>query len=366
MKLGRSLTELAQEIERQATAKRDFVADTRQLSMEPDGRTLTLDGQGSFVTRDLALQQIATHTGVPVPYVRRMQAEAPDLLAANVNRWLQDKPAPRMVRTLDNEIRAFLSNRYARIDNLEVAETVLPVLQEVGARTGGMELVSCEITENRLYLKALFPKVQGVVTSRQVGDIVQAGVLISNSEVGLGAVSVKAFSMRLVCLNGMTRDGGGNWKHVGRRITQEDEIYELLTDEAKQADDRALLLKVRDTVAATVDQSRFDKWLARMSDAATQTVEGDVPAAIETLGKTAGLRQDEQSSVLRHLIEGGDLSRWGVANAVTRAANDVESYDRATELEGLGGKIIDLSAHEWRTIATAKPHGVKDGMARAA
>jgi hypothetical protein len=36
--------------------------------------------------------------------------------------------------------------------------------------------------------------------------------------------------------------------------------------------------------------------------------------------------------VLKHLILGGSLTTWGLANAVTRAAQDAESYDRATEL----------------------------------
>lgn len=356
MKQGRSLMDLAQEIERQKDAKKDFVASTSDLTMLEDGKTMELKNTGEFAIRDLALQQVAAHTGVPVPYVRRMQAEAPVLLARNVNHWLHDKPSPRLVRTLDQGVRAFLSNRYQRVDNDGVAETVLPVLQEVSKRTGGMEIASCEVTDHRLYIKAVFPMIRGVITkSRQVGDIIEAGVLISNSEVGLGAVSVKAFSRRLVCLNGMTRDGGGSWKHVGRRISETDEIRELLTDEAVQADDRALLLKLRDTVAATIDQSRFDKWIAKMNDATEQRVEGDVPAGIQVLGKALNLRQDEQSSILRHLIDGGDLSKWGMANAVTRAAADVDSYDRASELEAVGGKVIDLTAAEWREVAHAKP-----------
>ena len=356
MKNGKTLLELAQEIERQKTAKKDFVADTRQLKLEDDGKTLSLEGTGSFATRDLALQQIAAHTGVPVPYVRRMQDEAPELLAKNVNHWFQTKSSPRLVRTLDNGARAFLSNRYQRIDNAEVAETVIPVLQEVASRVGDMEIASCEITESRLYLKAIFPGIRGTVTkARQVGDVIEAGVLISNSEVGLGAVSIRAFSRRLVCLNGMTRDGGNSWRHVGKRIEESEDIRQLLTDEAVEADDRALLLKVRDVVAATVSQDRFDQWIARMNDAAERPLKGDIPAAITLLGRATSLRVEEQSSVLRHLIEGGDLSQWGLANAVTRASADVTSYDRASELEVIGGQVIDLPATQWRQIAEAEP-----------
>ena len=57
--------------------------------------------------------------------------------------------------------------------------------------------------------------------------------------------------------------------------------------------------------------------------------------------------------MLRYLIEGGDLSQFGLHNAVTRMSQDVEDYDRASDLERVGGKIIELSATEWKTIAEA-------------
>ncbi len=152
MKTGRSLSEVVAEIERQARTKADYIADTRQLCLAEDGRTLALDGHGLFATRALALQQIGAHTGIPVPYMRRMQSEAPELLARNVNHWFQANPAQRMVRTLDGGARTFLSSRYARIDNLEVAETILPVLGKVAEQKGGIEIASSEVTENRLYI----------------------------------------------------------------------------------------------------------------------------------------------------------------------------------------------------------------------
>ena len=40
--------------------------------------------------------------------------------------------------------------------------------------------------------------------------------------------------------------------------------------------------------------------------------------------------------------------------AVTRASQDVEDYDRASELEQLGGQIIELAPSQWKTIAEAR------------
>jgi hypothetical protein len=55
---------------------------------------------------------------------------------------------------------------------------------------------------------------------------------------------------------------------------------------------------------------------------------------------------------LQHLIRGADLSAWGLANAVTRTAEDVADYDRASELEAAGGRVIELAPADWRLLAS--------------
>jgi len=59
--------------------------------------------------------------------------------------------------------------------------------------------------------------------------------------------------------------------------------------------------------------------------------------------------------VLRHLIEGGDPSEYGLINAVavTRTAEEAEPYDRATELEMAGATVLDLKPTKWRDLALA-------------
>jgi hypothetical protein len=83
----------------------------------------------------------------------------------------------------------------------------------------------------------------------------------------------------------------------------------------------------------------------------TSKLEGDVTNAVEALSNRLGLTQDEQSSVLTHLIEGGDLSQYGLINAVTRTAEDAKSYDRATKLEMADATALGLKPTEWRDLA---------------
>ena len=72
------------------------------------------------------------------------------------------------------------------------------MLAEIGRKFGGIGDGLFEVADHRLYLKAVFACLRAEITeSRRVGDFVEAGILISKSEVGLGAVSVKAFASSL-------------------------------------------------------------------------------------------------------------------------------------------------------------------------
>jgi hypothetical protein len=350
MKQGKDIVELAKEIKRQAEGKRDFVLDTRSLNMTDDGQLeMSVDDTLTLDLTPHAHGQIANRVGIPMPYYKRMQAEAPQLLATNVNTWFYDKPEPRMVRTLDSKARAFLSNRYRIIDHHEILEAVLPIVGEMGE---GIDIVSTEITDNRFYLKVINKRLELEIKK---GDAVQAGFVISNSEIGLGAVRVEPLIYRLVCLNGMiAQDYSQKKYHIGRASASEEEAYELFSDQTLQADDYAFLSKVRDTVRAAVDLSKFSMIVERMRDATEQKIEGSPIKAVEIASKTFSLNQGESDGVLNHLIRGGDLTAYGLLNAITRTAQDVPSYDRATELEGIGSKVLSLPASSWKEIALAK------------
>ena len=134
MKQGKTLESLGAELRRQRGARQDFVADTRQLTFftEDNKSRLTFTtGEKllEFGVRSFAHQQISARLGIPLKYYQRMQTEAPALLDENVNNWLQQAPERRMLRVMDGNVRAFLSDRYRRLDNL-ILEAVLEAMAE--------------------------------------------------------------------------------------------------------------------------------------------------------------------------------------------------------------------------------------------
>lgn len=337
MKIGKSLSELAQEILRQQKAKRDFLVPVTDIHAFSNSDKLELGfgvGDGDMFTAPLTENghdQLGSLCGIPAKYYDAMRKH-PGLLAVNVQHWLNLGSDRRLIRSLDGNIRALLSQSYRRLDNFDLAQNVLPMLNEVGA-----EIESCEITEKRIYIKAITHKIQGEIKK---GDIVSAGIIVSNSEVGHGSLSIKPLAFQLVCSNGWIADKYAMKKyHVGR--IQDTEQIEF-SNETLNADDKAFWLKVRDLVKHSLNEATFKKIVAEMKAATEARIEAPAQA-IELLSDCYRFSNFEQENVLKHLIDGGDLSSYGLGGAVTRMAQDVESYDRSTELEAIGFEILGRS-----------------------
>lgn len=353
MKAGLTLNEMAAEITRQHAMKADYLVDTRRMQMEPSGSQLflnLLDENGNMAVEPLEVNQIAhrqigTGLNIPATFYDRMLESHPDLLAHNVNTLFQRESSTRMLRTLGGTARAFLSSRYRRIDNMEIANIVLPVIAEMGT---DIRFESCQITDSRMYIKVVNPRLEAAVSP---GDIVQSGMIISNSEVGHGSVSIQPLIYRLVCSNGMVvNDARTRRNHVGRTNNAEDDLV-VYSQETEQAIDRAFVLKIQDTVRSVVDQARFDRVIGLMKNAkdAKMNTE-DVPALVKLACREFKITEEESGGVLQHLIEGKDLSLYGLSNAVTRYAQDVESYDRSTKLESIGYSVLTMHPRLWTRI----------------
>ena len=116
-----------------------------------------------------------------------------------------------------------------------------------------------------MYIKVVNPRLQAEVVP---GDVVQAGVIISNSETGQGAVWVKPLVYRLVCSNGMVVDDAqlGRY-HVGRAADSEEDVS-IFSEETKLVDDVAFIKKLQDTVDAAVEKARFLQVVDKMRNSA--------------------------------------------------------------------------------------------------
>lgn len=353
MKYGRSLVDLAAELERQLATKQDMIVPTPLMHHVTgnDGTSVlaiqTPEGERAFRTTENCRRQLAERLKIPYAYFERMRAEQPSLLDRNVDTWLHAQTELRLVRTLDGKARAFLSDRYRRLDNHDLLAHVYPILRELP----GARVESCEVTDSRMYLKVITDRVQ---VELQPGDVVYAGVAIANSETGQGSLSVSPLIFRLLCRNGLiAADQAMRKTHIGRASETSAEEVTIFKEDTLAADDAAFFLKVRDVVQSAVSQATFTLIAERMRKTMGIRLTGDPVKSVDRLAVKYLLPEHEKAGVLRALIAEGDLTGFGLVNALTGFAQEVSDYDRSTELEALGGRMLEQSAREWAELAEA-------------
>lgn len=393
MKRGMSIQDLLTEVQRQSETKRDFVASTKEairmvpMPDFPNGVAIVLHKEGGHLSRfqvaENCHRQISGRLGIPWKYYSRLLTDHKDLVLTQVNALFEREPETRLMRTLDGTARAFLSDRYRRLDHDEVLSQVLPPIIK-----GDIEstLLSSNVTDNNLYLKVLFTddslaidlgkapsnrmdngwggnvdvnEQHQVIARRDAGqDIVRPGCLISNSETGHGSLSIKGFLFRSYCLNGcvwgMEDAFSFSRNHIGGKLV-EGQDFEVFSDETKRKQDEVIIAELTDALGTMTNPDRVRAMGERLRALKSGETVQDAFAAVDALAKEVDIREGEKQGILSSLLRDQDFTQWGVLNAVTEQANSDEvSYERACEIEQLGNQIAKLNTQRWHRIATAE------------
>lgn len=192
------LQTLIEELERQKLLKWDRKVHSSVIEMnalENDMR-LRINGSDPYPIARPCHDQIAEKLEIPVKYYRRMEAEAPELLAENVNAWLEKNERDFFIRRLGDSVRAFLSDRYRVIDHLNFIYCALNELQAHES-----EIEECYLSETEINIKVKSNRLKDFVRHRD--DLIIGGLLLTNSETGHKALRVEPRIFRVQCTNGM-------------------------------------------------------------------------------------------------------------------------------------------------------------------
>ena len=212
-----------------------LVIDGTDPQFAADGITMTA---GTYTPTEVCDQGLADKLGIPAAYLRRLREQRPGLYDANVNGWLDADPRKFLIRCLRPALgtgpgaaRAFLSDGYRRIDNLDV---LLAALDGVRAAGVPVEIDGCDLTERRMYVRVVCEQVAALApalladyrspftgASGADNPVVFAGFVISNSETGCGAFTLTPRLVVQVCRNGMTITKDAiRAVHLGERLDE--------------------------------------------------------------------------------------------------------------------------------------------------
>jgi hypothetical protein len=284
-----------------------------------------------------AFAQLAGRAGVPSEYLTDLATSTTpwerDLAIRIMNDHLHEgHGADRLlVRSVHEQVRGVLSDKYRRLDSLPLLSAFAQECQALGAvPTGGTA------SEVRVALKAILPTIYEPIP----GEALAIGVEWFNSDFGAGKYGIRSYILRLVCLNGATAEDTFSQVHLGGRLS-EDVDYSTKT---LRLDTEATESATRDHVRALLNPVRVDQSLAMLKAANEKHI--NWTSAKTKLAKS--LLKGELQKV-QDAFEGADVinlppgsTEYRLSNAISWIANTAEDADRKLELERLAGSFFAL------------------------
>jgi len=311
-----TLGRVAEAVEAQARNHHDRLVPVKEIAFH--GVDEVRIGSVVHSLRPTAARAIATRLGVPYPYLERSPQH---IQAVNLNHWLRHERNDELFLRFEGvEVRAIFTPRYKPVDHVDV----LRELDRLGY--GPATPVQVRFDERFLLLNISDPTEAFEV---RANDRCMPGISIGNSEVGLAALSVSAFVLRLVCTNGMVareKTAETTYRHISERVLQE--LPAILQgargDVAEHRHRFTLSLQspVRDPMATL---QSFNKQF-QLSEAETTAVEWAWPF--------------EQGSTMFQMV-----------NTYTRASQHPElAADSAYRLQRVGGRILSMVRDDGRVV----------------
>lgn len=335
-----TIDNLVYELQRQEGIKRDFIVPARALSMHSNKEIMLAQG----VNAQLNLKPTTTfHDGlserlaIPRAYYKKMEEQATSLLAQNVNHWLESKEkqgSKFLVRTFKEEVggeaRALLSNRHHMIDNLPVLLETLNAIKEAGLE-GDIVIKKCVLSERKMYVEFTCPAIQVEAVELlkyyrkaiSAGTGIITGFLLENSEVGRGAFKLTPRAVVLCCQNGALDPRMALKKiHLGSSLTDGLDFSGI--KEIREANITLIREQLKYAVKHFLTKEYLETLVKKYEALGLPEIAAPVNKVTEVIGEKFGWTESAAQNLLMRFVEGGDMRRIGMFNAMTFVAQEFE------------------------------------------
>lgn len=308
----------------------------------------TADGR-SFTPTDHCLEQFSIRTKVPSSSVMRelrkidgYDEQDADLMARLGNNALRriDPDKEFRIRTYtDGTARAFVTDKYAPIDNRWYLETLREFLPEG-------RFSHWRGDEDTIYGNILLP--DSIMDYGQDDDTDYGGMVsVGNCEIGKRRITQTPSLFRAICMNGCIwgQTKGKDISKVHRGKIDLDSLKVLIAENIEY------------------QLSILPDGIRKFLDTRTQSLnDASVKGVIAAVANDYKLTKKQATETLEQYLahETHEHNKFGVINAVTRAGQvfDNESWVR---LDEIGGMLMDLSASRWTNLlARSRTYTDKD------
>ena len=282
-----------------------------------------------------AIQQMAQTTDLPLKFIDGLLNASgqwgKELLAHNLDMIFANRFRRRryLLRSVQGEVRGFLSDRYRRLDSRPIIEAFASEVQRKGALP-----YNGYVTDTKVAIQAIMPEVYEPVP----GELVAYGLSLENSDFGNGALSVRAYLLRIWCSNLAITQEEMRQVHLGRRL-DESMIYSQRTYDL---DAETTVSALRDVIRTQLDADALHTRMESIREANATPL--DPTAAKETLKKL--LLKSETEDVIEaynspdtYNLPAGNTS-WRLSNAISWVAGKTEDSERKLELMKVAGDVL--------------------------
>jgi hypothetical protein len=321
----------------------DNVVVGRALSFDGDeefrdagspGGLLTRFGDYSNTLSKHAAGQMCTKVGMPSRYLswlseHERRSWGLPLAAQNFNTIFSNDKGRYLLRSYNDELRGFLSDRYRRRDSRPLMEGFIGACNEVGAIP-----ISGIGSNVKVALKAVLPRVFEPVPNEPMS----IGVMWENSDYGAAKHRLWVFITRLWCTNHALMTSGFAQVHLGKKL----EDNPMLSERTIELDNRTTISAMQDIIGQTMSPDAVETLCQVVRDANDQKI--DAQKAIKSMSRK--FSKAEQESIVEkfntpdveQLPPGNTV--WRFSNAMSWLANETEDPDRKVELMKLAGEVL--------------------------
>jgi hypothetical protein len=229
-----------------------------------------------------------------------------------MNHWIQKEKNESLFVRMDREdVRAIFTPRYVPTDNIEILNRLIEMNFSL--------TTPVQASIDDCFMMLNIP--DGQKTFSINGDKMTPGLSISNSEVGIAALSISAFILRLICTNGLINKTAvsASYRHVSDKILND--FPKVMNDVSQE------LYRQRNQLTLSLE-SRVE----------------NPSSTIESFNRQFMLNEEEKDAVAwASPLELIQNTMFAVINTYTKAAQfqglpSASSY----KLERTGGMILEM------------------------
>lgn len=319
--IGDKLKTMLVEIEKEEKTRRDVVMPLHQLFMYDNG-LVSGEGLDPIPLGDSALSQICANLRLPTQYMKKLSSQRPDLVASQVNFYLQNTKnlGNKKVRIKNNRIQGFVSERYVPFDNLSFLETVHDATQGID----GLQIKHYNISDRKLHMRLVFENICADFGNDIRGDKdkIFVGFDLENSEIGFRSINLTPVIWRLVCTNGM------------RKIYSSGEVL-------KQRHSKFEVAALQERLVTSIsNSSEFGIDMLNALHRSRSVKVDDVELTIENFCKSYQISKRQMEVVKENFKHDPEPTMFGIINSFTRTARDFEDNEQRISLENITGEML--------------------------